>query len=62
MSAGVLDVGVSVAIRIRPFNQREIKMGELETVIAVEGNSVISKTSPVNQFHFGKYTQKKRSI
>ena len=50
------EVAINVAVRVRPFNQREIKNGDLESVLAVERDSINTKTTPTNQFHFGKFS------
>lgn len=48
----VNEVAINVCVRVRPFNQREIKGGELESALSVERDTVVTKTSPINQFHF----------
>lgn len=48
-----VEVGVSVAIRVRPFNERELRNGGVETSLLIEGNSLVTRTTPSNQFNFG---------
>jgi hypothetical protein len=45
--------GIKVAIRIRPFNQRELKHGEPESCLINDHQSIQTRTAPIMQFNFG---------
>jgi hypothetical protein len=46
--------GISVAIRIRPFNERENKLGEWEPSVTYDDCSVQTRTNPPTKYSFGK--------
>jgi hypothetical protein len=47
------ETGISVAIRIRPLNQRELRNGETEPALVHEHQSILVRSNPPNQFNFG---------
>ncbi len=47
-----IETGVSVAIRVRPFNQRELRSGEQEPSLVLEHQSLTTRSPPTIQFNF----------
>jgi hypothetical protein len=48
------EIGISVAIRIRPFNQRELKV-ESESALVNDHQSILVRSNPPTQFNFGNF-------